>query len=377
MNPFAHLATPCLLLDRDILQANLDRMRATVEARGCKLRPHFKTAKSIEVARMAQAGSTGFTVSTAREAEFLADAGFEQLFYAVTPNRERLSRCVKLYQRGVEIIIALDSVAVAEIAAEEAEKSGVAMRALLEVDCGDHRCGLEPDDPELLELAHQVHSSPHLRLEGIFTHAGHSYDGRDKMDFEAIGKTEADIARQAAKLLRENGLPCLTVSIGSTPTARFGGSLEGISEMRAGVYMLGDCFQAGIGSCRYSDMALSILVTVLSIQPNRGQIVVDAGGIALSKDRSTAVLEGDADVGYGLVARATDGKIIPGLTVAAASQEHGLIRSTSKIDFSAYPIGSQLRIYPNHACMTAAQHAGYYVASSDKPIAYWRRQNGW
>jgi D-serine deaminase-like pyridoxal phosphate-dependent protein len=151
-----------------------------------------------------------------------------------------------------------------------------------------------------------------------------------------------------------------------------------VTEVRAGVYVLGDVFQASIGSCALEDIAASVLTTVIGNHPERGQLVVDAGGLALSKDVSTRALGEDGDCGYGLVVDALTGKPIDGLYVHGVSQEHGILRSRGTIDHAQFPIGRRLRVLPNHSCMTAAAYDSYHVLGEDGAIeAVWPRVNGW
>ena len=102
----------------------------------------------------------------------------------------------------------------------------------------------------------------------------------------------------------------------------------------------------------------------------------DAGGLALSKDRSTAELPDDS--GYGLVCDAATGRPFPGLRVRTANQEHGFVASDRPIAFDAFPIGAKVRVLPNHACMTAAAYDTYNVVDGDtEVVASWSRCNGW
>ncbi|MEE8504626.1 MAG: hypothetical protein V3S40_00220, partial [Kiloniellales bacterium] len=172
------------------------------------------------------------------------------------------------------------------------------------------------------------------------------------------------------------------VSVGSTPTAVHARSLDGVTEMRPGVYVFNDVFQAEIESCAMSDIAVTVLATVTGQQRARGEILIDAGGLALSKDRSTAVAP--RDVGYGLVVDAAGGDSLPALQVARVSQEHGVVAAMGGGDlpFEALAPGARVRVLPNHACFTAAAYEFYYVVdggpgAGDEVVAEWPRVNGW
>jgi D-serine deaminase-like pyridoxal phosphate-dependent protein len=147
--------------------------------------------------------------------------------------------------------------------------------------------------------------------------------------------------------------------------------------MRPGVYVFNDVFQADIHSCALGDIAVSVLATVTGHHRARGEIVIDAGGLALSKDRSTQA--GPRDIGYGLVVDAAGGASLPELHVARVSQEHGVVTAPGfDLPFDALPPGARVRVLPNHACFTAAAYESYHVvAGSGEVAAEWPRVNGW
>jgi D-serine deaminase-like pyridoxal phosphate-dependent protein len=167
------------------------------------------------------------------------------------------------------------------------------------------------------------------------------------------------------------------VSVGSTPTAHFARDLTGVTEMRAGVFMFFDLVMAGIGVCRIEDIALSVLASVIGHQREKGWIIVDAGWMAMSRDRGTA--RQAVDQGYGVVCDLA-GDPIPGLIMIDANQEHGILamRSGSDNPPPELPIGAMVRILPNHACATGAQHDRYHVVEDGLEVsAVWPRIYGW
>jgi D-serine deaminase-like pyridoxal phosphate-dependent protein len=177
--------------------------------------------------------------------------------------------------------------------------------------------------------------------------------------------------------LRAARLPCPVVSVGSTPTARFARDLTGVTEVRAGVFMIGDLFQTGVGSVAMEDIALTVLATVIGHQRAKGWIITDAGWMALSRDRGTA--RQAIDQGYGVVCDLS-GRPYPDLIVADANQEHGIVavRRGSTAALPKLPVGSRVRILPNHACATGAQHDCYHALDSAGAVgAVWPRINGW
>ncbi len=248
---------------------------------------------------------------------------------------------------------------------------------LIEVDADGHRSGVAPGDRDTLVAIGRTLTGGGAALRGVMLHAGDSYALSDPDALAAAAEDERVAAVTAAEILRAAGLPCPVVSVGSTPTARFARDLTGITEVRAGVFMFGDLFQAGIGAVAVADIAVSVLATVIGHQRAKGWIIVDAGWMALSRDRGTA--RQAVDQGYGLVCDLA-GRPYPDLVVRDANQEHGIVavRAGWGADLPDLPIGAQVRILPNHACATGAQHDRYHVLDADHRVAaVWPRINGW
>ncbi len=372
------LQTPCLLLDEAKLAANLSGMRAQVERHGVAFRPHLKTAKSIDVALMAMTGPGGpATVSTLKEAEYFAERGVRDLTYAVGIAPHKLDRVGTIRRRfGADLAVILDSLAQAEAVSEWSRRTGDRLPVFIEVDPDGHRSGVKPGDADLLRgIGQRVAAGAELR--GVLLHAGESYGLSDPEALAEAAEGERAAALQAAETLMAAGLPCPVVSVGSTPTASHARHLDGITEVRAGVYMFGDLVQAGIGSCAVGDIAVSVLASVIGHRPDKGWIITDAGWMAMSSDRGTAAQA--VDQGYGLVCDRA-GKPYDDLIVAQANQEHGVLalRQGSGAQRPDLPVGTLVRILPNHACATAAQYHCYHVLDRDgRAAAVWPRINGW
>lgn len=371
------LMTPAAILDRTVMQHNIDTMQARMNQLGVKFRPHVKTSKCVEVARaQVQAGAQGITVSTLKEAEALFSAGFIDILYAVGMVPPKLKVALDLMRRGCDLKILTDSVASASAISEFGREHGVTFQVLIEIDTDDHRSGIKPDSTVLLEVAHAIHS-PGARLAGVMTHAGASYDLNETTALIAMAEQERSRCVEAAQRLRQAGYPCPIVSVGSTPTGLSAVSLDGVTEFRAGVYVFFDLVMHNIGVCRMDDIALSVLTTVIGHQEEKGWAIVDAGWMALSRDRGTQ--RQMIDFGYGQVCD-LDGKPIDGYRVTSANQEHGIISRVGQMDeaiVNTFPVGTMLRILPNHACATGAQFSSYQVLSSKGEITEWSRFNGW
>jgi D-serine deaminase-like pyridoxal phosphate-dependent protein len=208
------------------------------------------------------------------------------------------------------------------------------------------------------------------------THAGGSYSARSVGEFEEIAERERAGAVAAAERLRAAGFAIDIVSVGSTPTVHYARTLEGVTEARVGVYAFGDLVQAELGTCRLDDIAISVLASVIGHSRARGRVLIDAGFLALSRDRGTSDLP--VDWGYGAVCDASGG-LIDKVRVDSTNQEHGIITACAgEIDWSMFPIGGRVRILPNHACATAAAYDRYFVTDGGEQIvASWERVNGW
>jgi len=370
--------TPAAVLDRGKLKTNSERMIARARAMGTRLRPHMKTLKSAEAAKLAvDPLHGGVAASTLNEAEYWAAHGYDDIQYAVCASPDKLPRIADLMRRASRLSFFLDSVEAARAAAAFAYEHGVPLRAWIELDCGGRRTGVAADDRgTLLEIARLLDDSPAV-FEGVATHAGQSYADHPVEAIAAVAETERTVVTGAAQALREAGIQTRGVSAGSTPTATHGRSAEGLTEWRAGVYMAGDLYQASIGSQGLDDMALSVLATVIAHDRARNQITVDAGGLALSKDRSTSSLA-ERDFGYGLVTDVMGHRRFGRLCIVETHQEHGIMRSAGPAPFEALPLGARVRIFPNHACMTAAAYDGYLVTDgSEEVVDRWGRTNGW
>lgn len=378
----ADLKTPALILDRTRLEANIARMQARAKALGVDLRPHMKTAKSAQVAAMATRGfSGGITVSTLAEADYFLKNGFKDMTYAVGIVPGKLDEVAALQGRGATVSIITDDVGVAGAIAQRAKALGTRFRVLIEVDTGGGRAGVAPDSPDLVAIAAAL-KAPGVELAGVLTHAGHSYACETIGDIIEIAEEERAGAVRAAERLRAAGHSSPVVSVGSTPTALFAKHLEGVTEMRPGNFVFFDLFQAALGSCSEADVAVSVLASVTGHHRGRNHMLLDAGALALSKD--TGANARRPGTGYGAVCEPAAVLPEPGLAVLDVHQEHGIVGCAKALDaiepfpFQRFPVGSRVRVLPNHVCMTAAMYERYYITDGgDAVLDTWDRVNGW
>ena len=354
--------------------ANIARMQVRADHLGVRLRPHLKTLKSARAAEaLTASGAIGITVSTLKEAGYFFEHGFKDITYAVGIVPAKLPEVASLMAGGADLKIMTDNLAVARAIATEANQSGAAYKLLIEVDCGDNRGGLQPDSDELLHIAELIENSV-AHFQGILTHAGHSYGVNNSSAIVEIAEQEREAAVRAATRVRAAGYLVDTVSLGSTPTGLYAKDLSGITELRAGVYTVFDMDQQARGVCETDEIAMSVLSCVIGHNKAAGKILLDAGGLALSKDRSADKFR--PEVGYGQICD-EDGTVIPELYVTSVSQEHGHVRIRGVNDYELFPLGSHLRILPIHACMTAAAYDHFNIIENGVLSGKWDRVNGW
>jgi len=349
-------------------------MTARAKSLNVALRPHVKTHKCVEIARVQTAGNAGgIMVSTLAEAAYFLKAGFTDITYGVPIEAGKFSEAIRLAKASERFSVLTDDAATAESLNEAARRENIKLDVFVKIDCGYHRCGVEPHAPAAIEIPRLISDSSNLNFAGILTHAGHSYHARTPEELLAIARTERDSMSELAQKLNNEGIDAPTVSIGSTPTMSRIDHTDGITEFRAGNYIFYDAFQATLGSCSFDDCALTVLAAIVHRDFSRRKIVVDAGAIALSKDRGAVEL--DAACGYGRVLDLAGGDL--NLRVNRISQEHGEIEVGDEAILQRLKVGSRLRILANHSCLTATQHSHYQVLEGDKIVDCWEMAEGW
>lgn len=373
------IETPAALIDIARMQRNIARMQGRMNTLGVAFRPHVKTTKCIDVVRaQIAAGARGITVSTLKEAEAFFAAGVEDILYAVSMAPSKLPRALALRRQGCNLRLVVDNPTAASAIAAFGDQHGETFEVWIEVDTDGHRSGITPEQDTLLEVGRILHDNG-VEVGGVMTHAGSSYELDTPEALAALAEQERAGCVRAAQRLREAGIACPAVSVGSTPTALAATQLEGVTEVRAGVYVLFDLVMHNVGVCALDDIALSVLATVIGHQADKGWAILDAGWMAMSRDRGTS--KQPHDFGYGQPCL-LNGTPLAGYVVSGANQEHGILSSSEdgvQIDDIAerFPIGMKLRILPNHACATGAQFPEYHAVSADGDSTEWRRFQGW
>jgi D-serine deaminase-like pyridoxal phosphate-dependent protein len=374
MEDLQKLKTPSLVLDVERVRSNAQRISQLAKTNNARLRPHIKTHKCIEIAQIQTAGHDGaITASTLAEVRAFSKHGFNDITYAVPIEPGKFDEAIEIAGSGVKLNLITDSVEIPPLLDNRLQETGVKMSVFLKVDCGYHRCGVEPDSDEAFEIPRLIADASNLNFAGILTHAGHSYNARSKDEIAAIARHERDSMAQLAARLRSDGIEVPIISIGSTPTITRIDHLKGIDEIRPGNYIFFDAAQAAFGSCNFEDCALTVLAAVIHIDRRRKKVILDAGAIALSKDRGAVEL--DSTCGYGRVLD-LEGKET-GLRLESLSQEHGAFHVKDDAILESLRVGTRLRVLANHSCLTAAQHPYYNVLENGRIIDRWKIHYGW
>lgn len=351
------LDTPCLVVHAEILDRNLQEMAEYAAQRGIKLRPHQKTHKTAEIARMQrELGAIGGTCAKIGEAEALVDAGVMDdilLAYQVV-GPKKIERLLKLMDRA-HITVGVDTVDGARLLSHAMEQAGREIDVLIEVNTGLNRAGIKPGD-EVLALARAVHDMPGLRMRGIFTHEGHAGRAGSKGELDDLARKAGEDMIRTAELLRENGLPVDVVSVGSTPAAFATTNVSGITEMRPGTYVFNDNSGFRLGRITPDRCALRILATVIS-RPAPDRAVVDAGSKTLAMDPSPS------KPGHGYIVE------YPDATIARLSEEHGVVELPE--GSRGLKVGDTVEIIPNHVCPTVNLQDEMYVVRDGEVVDTW------
>jgi len=361
LNELDNLPTPALILDLDVLERNIDGMARRADSLGVRLRPHVKTHKCIEVAEMQRrAGASALTVSTLHEASVFAAHGFEDITWAFPVILNRLTEAAELAGR-IDLGLVIDSKEALDALASLPRRDDP-LRVWLKIDCGYHRAGIDPVSERMLDIAKGVDSHDTLSLAGILTHSGHAYHAYGDEERQAVAEQERSVMVSAAARLEAAGIDVKEVSVGSTPAMTAARSLEGVTEARPGNYVFYDYMQCALGACDPRDVAVSVLSSVISRMPSHS--VVDAGALAMSKD------PGPERNGAGMGPVMTnDGSVDPDTRLLSVSQEHGILSAS-------LPVGTKVRIVPNHSCLTVACFDEYHVVRGNELVGRWKIHRG-
>lgn len=354
---YRELSTPALIVDLDVLERNLERMANYCREHGIGLRPHTKTHKTPEVARMqVDHGAVGLTVAKVGEAEVMVNSGLDEILVAYPVfGAEKVHRLAGL-ARERHVLVALDNEATAQGLSRAAAAREASIGILVEFDSGLHRCGLEPGQA-CVELAKKIQHLPGLTFRGLMTYAGNIWGSLEDRLQEA-----RKVAERAARVLEAFAKERMEVEIvsgGSTPSARISHEIPGLTEIRPGTYVYNDLNTYYQGACELKDCAAQVVTTVVSTAVP-GRAMIDAGSKTLSSD----LLGSGPKFGHGYLAEAPDAPIIK------LNEEHGHVDITkSSHDFR---VGDVLTVIPNHICTCVNMHDEIFVVRNNQVMGSWR-----
>lgn len=357
------LDTPALVVDVEALRRNIAGMQDMARSFGVRLRPHIKTHKSPDIARLqVEAGAKGVTVAKVGEARVMADAGLEDILVAnQVIGHEKLRRLIDLARR-VRIAVLVDGFEGMRMLAHACREAGEQIDVLIEVDTGKGRCGLKYMD-QIAELADAIAAVVDLRLRGVETHEGHVPVGAtsaEDMRERAVAAGRRVVA--VADALRARGHTIEDVSVGSTPAAPYTASVDGVTEMRPGTYVFNDVNQMSIAQATAADCALSVIATVIS-RPAAGRAVLDAGSKSLFAEAARAGFALEGYAGFGYIRQAPEARI------TSLSEEHGVVDLPEGVTFPA--VGERVEVIPNHVCPAVNLHEEFHLVEGDDVLESW------
>jgi D-serine deaminase-like pyridoxal phosphate-dependent protein len=343
--PVERVVTPALILDLPAARRNIARMAEAMASMPTALRPHVKTHKSPDLARLqAEAGAQGFSTATVWEAVVLAEAGLDDLFVVNTiAGAAKIARLAEL-ARERRILVAVDDLDNARDLSRAAMNAGATLGVLIEIDTGMRRAGL--DDPnDAGELVGRLAELPGLRFEGVTGYEGHC-SLEDDVAIRTIKQRAAmEILLTAVAAIEAAGLPCPIVSAGGTRTWWLTAATPGITEIQAGTYVLTDRFHSGVEGG--FEPALHVLATVISRHKER--LVVDAGNKSVAAAELTEIAGRDlANLGF--------------------DEEHGRFAAP---DDGSLRIGDVVQLLPGYAPSTVNMYDAYHVVEDGVVVDIW------
>lgn len=343
------ITEPSFIINKNRVTNNIDKMIARSKLFNADFRPHFKTHQSAEVGELfRERGINKITVSSVSMAEYFASNGWTDITIAFPVNLLQIEQ-INALTRKIKLNILVDSIFSAQSLSKYITHS---LGVFIKIDTGYHRSGISFDDPEIEKIIHEIKQSRFLKLKGFLTHAGHTYTAKGKNEIEKI---VTDSYSQLEVL--KSKYPNTIISWGDTPSCSMAENLEGFDELRPGNFVYYDVMQYHIGSCKMEEIAVAVACPIVSVYPEREEIIIYGGAIHLSKEFIAA--DNDFRL-YGYVVKMENGKWetpIAGAYVSSLSQEHGIIKMP-KNQISKFKPGDLIGIIPIHSCLSANLRKG-------------------
>ncbi len=356
------LTVPTLLLDERKCRQNIRRMAEKALMHKVRLRPHFKTHQSRQIAGwFREAGIKSITVSSLRMAEYFASDGWDDITVAFPVNvleYERINRlagCINLnlLVAGIEGVRLLGGLLHNSV--------GI----WIKIDTGSRRTGVLPGDRETINtILETVEACENMSFKGFLTHAAQSYDCRSRNEILNVHRESVSLFAGLASLYRE-AYPLLEISVGDTPTCSVADDFSNIDEIRPGNFVFYDLIQAAITSCTKRDIAVAVACPVVAKYRERNEVVLYGGAVHFAKD---ALVTDEGTTIYGELVQVEGdswGEPPEGCYLHRMSQEHGILRVTDEM-FSQINIGEMVAILPVHSCMTANVLQAYTTMSGEQ-----------
>ena len=358
-----HLTRPTLLLDKDRVMGNIQRMKQKAHQAGLRFRPHFKTHQSAGIGEwFRHSGVTCITVSSLDMAAYFAEHGWKDINVAFTANLLE-EKAIKSLARKIKLNLLLDSV---EIARSLSLLLPAKARAWIDVDVGYHRTGIPWDDlPRIFSVARAIASEPKLTFAGLLTHSGHTYHAKSMGEIRGLHKDSLLKLRAVKKRLKEEGIHPCEISIGDTPSCSVANSFPGADEIRPGNFVFYDLTMSTLGVCRDEDIAVAVACPVVAKYEAWNQLVIYGGAVHLSKE---FLLDKRGRRVYGYPAFPGDASWGPAerrAPILSLSQEHGLIEMNDSF-LRQTNVGDLLVILPVHSCLTADLYRSYRTLDGKK-----------
>ncbi len=356
--------TPSLVLDIDILKANVNELLKICHSHGVSLQPHAKTHRTPEIGLLQQElGCDGLCVAKVGEAEGFANAGVKKITVAYPVIGASKVERARVLSTSIDLTLAVDSVAGAKSIGEVFAAHSQVCSVLLIIDTGLGRDGVLPADAP--KIAQAINAIPGVKVVGVMTHEGTVYGAPDKVSMIAAAKKVSEMMVETSQAINSAGVEISRVSMGSSASARVAATVTGVNQIRPGIFAFNDLGQIALGNATLQSCAVRILSTVVS-RPTSTTAVIDAGSKSLSADLLPAKEHRDEYPGHGLIIGKT------GWIIERLSEEHGMLTWMGDGEPSSLDIGEQIQIIPNHVCTTFSSLNESVVVSKGEVINRWR-----
>jgi D-serine deaminase-like pyridoxal phosphate-dependent protein len=357
VSPGVEIDTPALVVSEEILHRNIASMAAFARSVGVNMRPHIKTHKTVQIARLqVAAGAIGVACAKVGEAEVMVDqAGIQDVLLAYpTIGEPKVRRLLPLMEKA-RIVVAVDSLDAATMMSSAFSRHDRKLDVMLEINTGQNRSGVLVGD-DAVQAAIAIARMPNLHLAGVMTHEGQA-NSADPSEIEAIAIAAGEAIVDTAERIRAHGIDLPTVSVGSTPAAFYTPTVAGVTEMRPGTYVFNDNSSFRYGRLGVDDCASRFVATVVS-RPAADRAVLDTGSKSLAMDPS----KGHPGHGYIVGHR--------NVTITKLSEEHGVCEIPAGEE--GFNVGDRVEVIPNHICPTVNLMDELLIARDGRIIDTWK-----